>query len=232
MIFRWYVHGDESGRRVGGVKIARMLSERGIPTRGDATGFKHFREAGVWSPSTVKRILRQETYAGLWHYNQSQLAKGQRTARPRDEWVTVKVPAIIPRNLWEAAQEQAKDNRAHVKQGATKAQYLVQARLRCAVCGRVFQCETDRSTSNVRPYYRCGGQKAQNSPDWKSQTCHRSLRADAVDAKVTVLVTDFLHDPTRFIAGLQGFENQRAAELEGLRSQLAFAENRLERLEA
>jgi septal ring factor EnvC (AmiA/AmiB activator) len=54
----------------------------------------------VWSTSSVSRILKSETYAGKWRY-----AKKTQFAQS----LVVKVPAIVSRGVWEAAQRRARD---------------------------------------------------------------------------------------------------------------------------
>src|SRR5258708_10267994 len=114
MIYQWYVFGDpETRKKLGRGAIARKLTEMGIPTKHDTTGFrKSKRGYGVWGATSVTKILTDETYCGVWYYNRTSRGKKRTTRymKPREEWIAVQVPAIVSRELWEAAQEQSKHN--------------------------------------------------------------------------------------------------------------------------
>jgi site-specific DNA recombinase len=107
-VYRRYVQDGESISR-----IARSLSERGIPT---ATG-KVF-----WERSTVWRILRNPAYRGQAAFGKKHVT-GERTkatrrvrvrgerhglaprraARPAEEWISIPVPAIVSDETFERA---------------------------------------------------------------------------------------------------------------------------------
>jgi site-specific DNA recombinase len=68
---------------IGIMKIVRLVSAQGIPTRSDmGLGFaQKTRGQGVWSPSTVQRMLRSTTYIGKSYYNKRVYVEA--TKRPR-----------------------------------------------------------------------------------------------------------------------------------------------------
>src|ERR1041385_42556 len=86
------------------------------------------RKGTRWAKSTVLRVLRNETYAGVWHYNKhysseplkpsarnryKRALKNSCRLRPREEWLPVALPAelrIVPRDQWERVQSQLTKN--------------------------------------------------------------------------------------------------------------------------
>jgi site-specific DNA recombinase len=56
LIFRWYVYGDEKGKKLGYIAIARRLSGMGMPTRYDQSTSRRKRSNyGAWS--NITRIM-------------------------------------------------------------------------------------------------------------------------------------------------------------------------------
>jgi site-specific DNA recombinase len=140
-MYRWLVEEELSS-----YAIQKRLTDRQIPTRGNNTQ--------GWCQSSVIKILRNPLYKGEAAYNRSQQAdttrprgpKGlkdirpgnnrSRIARPRDEWITVPVPALVDPDLWELAQGQLAYNRERATRNNTKHDYLLRGLLVCGRCGR------------------------------------------------------------------------------------------------
>jgi hypothetical protein len=67
-----------------------------VPTYTDLHGPEaKRRDRTRWNRGTIYQILRNETYAGVWHYNKES----------EDDLIPVQVPAIVSRQLWKAAQK-------------------------------------------------------------------------------------------------------------------------------
>ncbi len=194
-IFHWYVNGDETGKPLGRLAIANRLSQVAAPTKNDLTGFRKAKKGyGIWSKSTVGRMLTSEVYAGTWYYNRHQrTSRTTSRARDRRDWIPVNVPAIIDRELWDAAQQRAHDNRINSPRN-TKHDYLMRGRLRCADCGLLFRARTE-PRGKVKGYYSCGGQKIEHSVDFQNKPCHRSLRQEDVDDRVWERIKTVLLNP-------------------------------------
>jgi site-specific DNA recombinase len=81
------------------------------------------RRGGLWHPSSIRTVLQNPAYYGeaafgKWsHKTTSRLAKSKkrlavrRRARPESEWSRIPCPAIVSRELWDAAQERIQANR-------------------------------------------------------------------------------------------------------------------------
>jgi len=108
--------------------IAKRLEQKGIPT---AYG-------KAWTPSTITKMLRRETYIGRWHYGQTKMIKGKKTPQPRADWIEVEIPALVTDTAWNAAQKQLVSN-ARKSSKNTQHTYLVRNRIVCSDCGRTYR---------------------------------------------------------------------------------------------
>ncbi|MDF3042245.1 MAG: recombinase family protein, partial [Thermomicrobiales bacterium] len=187
--------------------IAQRLYDAGVPTRADTNGVVAKKgERHFWNPHTVARILRSETYRGAWAWNKTRRVKrGERTvqeARPRDEWITVNVPAIIDDATWSRAQDQLDRNRANARRNARR-QYLLSGRLFCT-CGRRFTASYKRRID--RAYYRCSTSKTE---PWRAACTSRfGYEQNKLEAGVLDAIKAFLLDPDVRAAGV-GAERER-----------------------
>lgn len=77
--------------------IARTLYEQQILTRGDLDdAVTKKAQPGAWSPSTVRRMVANERYKGIWYFGKTRRQKVngktvQRTT-PQEDWIAVDVP--------------------------------------------------------------------------------------------------------------------------------------------
>ena len=87
-IFKLFLDGDGLRGPFGIKDITSWLNQNGF----------HNKRGKSFFMSCVHRILTRETYTGLHHYNRvnSRLQKD----RPKDEWIPVKVPEIIAREVF------------------------------------------------------------------------------------------------------------------------------------
>ena len=176
---------------------------------------------GVWGPSSVKKILHNQTYTGIWYYNKTMTIKvdGKRkqVPRPREEWIEVSVPAIIDTDTFEVAQTQLYTNKAVAKRN-TKHQYLLQGMVYC-VCGLRCHCTARRELY----YYKC---KVKGGEEWKRECSTRfGVRTHVLESLVWDAVTNLLLNP----AYLQEAIAKQRANAQG---QMQSFNERLEAVEA
>jgi site-specific DNA recombinase len=144
-IFEMYVGGLSVYR------IIRWLEEHKILTR---------KGKAMWRPCQMWRLLQNETYAGIRYFNrmtydnpENTRAKGKKTKyvlRDRKEWIGVKVPEIVSRELFDGAQERMKLNHDRYKQPMMR--QLLSNLTKCGECGAA--CIPVRRT--VRKMLRIG----------------------------------------------------------------------------
>jgi len=133
LIYKWYVQGDETGKKLSAFQIAKKLYAMGIASPGEYDNYKIRKAApAVWSPNTIIFIIGNEAYAGTWLYG-ARVGTNGKKLRPRSEWIRIPIPPIIEPDIWEAAQEQRKQNQELAKRNR-KNDYLLAGRIRCA-CG-------------------------------------------------------------------------------------------------
>lgn len=131
MIFEWYVNEELSW-----YKMAQRLGKMGIPAP----------KGGKWHPEVLSRMVRNHHYAGKVVCNSrptvTVLENGERKTRrlksaPEDVIIAEgKHPAIIDRELWDRAQEKAKN--APRLRGDEKLSNVLAGLLRCSSCGYIM----------------------------------------------------------------------------------------------
>ena len=93
--------GDGSGP-IGIKKIVAYLNSHSYSYRGKP-----------FYTSAVAKILKGEVYTGTFRYNC--IDSRTRRLRPESEHIKIKVPIIIPMELWLATQRALRDNRPNVR---------------------------------------------------------------------------------------------------------------------
>lgn len=152
LIFQWM--GEEG---ISSNEIIRRLNNLGI-------GPKKQRRA-TWTKGPIVRLLRNSTYYGMHYYyksesivtknhtnnNYKRVKKTGRRERLREEWIPIKVPAIITKELFDKAQSQLKQNSQLCRRNNTKNDYLLRGLTYCS-CGCRRAGESNKSDYS---YYRC-----------------------------------------------------------------------------
>jgi site-specific DNA recombinase len=183
--------------------LARWLTERAVLTR---TG-KH-----RWDRSVIWAMLRNPAYAGAAVFgktitvaespglNRVARQQGRSTPRavkvvdrPRAEWVSIPVPAIVSEDTFERAQHRLADNKRFAARN-TKVPSLLTGMAACAGCGYAYYRTSTRTTNKRLYYYRCLG-----SDDYRydgGRVCdNQPVRADYLDQVVWDHLTALLADP-------------------------------------
>ena len=113
--------------------IADFLNEEGVRTKNG----HHF------SVSSVRQILDNEKYTGVYIFNRAEAKDYEHKrhtsrSKPPEEIIRVEggIPAIISKEVWEAAQ--ARIHNKGKKLRNTKTMYLLSGKVRCGCCGAVM----------------------------------------------------------------------------------------------
>jgi len=165
MVFEWLV---SDGLTV--YQIQKRLNEMKIPTKFDRVGREKKTGRGWWQPLTVWRMLKREIYTGTYYWRKykkpNRSPNKEENLRPKKDWVLVKVPAIISRELFEKAQEKLSKNKMFSKR-RTKKIYLFQHKLICGFDGRRYCCafrRPDNPKHQGTIYYICPNKFRNLSP--------------------------------------------------------------------
>jgi site-specific DNA recombinase len=192
--------------------IATRLNEEGVPT-------KH--GAPRWTTATVRYILRNPIYMGEFAWSKSSPIPGppangarggdrhdhrgprggrgdrshRRKRNPPEEWVRVKVPAVVSREMFEAAQAQLTRNKEVAARNLRDRQrYLLRGMLVCAQCNRrlVARLMTNRpgGRKDLYQYYCSGRLDPALRPGCRTGWLTGPALEDAVWEKVRVYLRD------------------------------------------
>jgi site-specific DNA recombinase len=111
---------------------------------------------------------------------------------PRQEWTSIPVPAILDEALFEAVQEQLRENQQRYRLGRQGAKYLLQGLVVCGGCGYAL-CG---HRNGKRLYYRCACNVANRFS--KQHSCSSlSVRGEPLEAAVWADVSALLAEPQR-----------------------------------
>ena len=193
-----------------GVKaIAARLNADGVTIRGKP-----------FHISNVHRILTGSTYHGVHVFNRRTSKTG--AEKPREDWVTSTVPAIIHKETFETVQAclQAR-NPKQTPPRPLASPVLLTGIARCATCGSGMTLRTGKS-GRYR-YYTCAG-CAQKG---KTVCPGRSIAMAALDGMVTEHLCDNLFTPDRLVTILQTYLDRSAAADEARGERLPQARRRL-----
>ncbi len=192
------------GAKMGIRQVANRLGELGVPSpRAGKT---------VWSSSTVRRILLNESYVTgkthirKWDTTGTHLNKYRpeeekisRNLRPEHEWVAMSIPPIIDQALWDEAQLRLNNARRKTETWDT-AEYLLSGLLRCGVCGKTWHGYSTSKTnaSGVKRrtmYYVCTNRAPGPPKSSGTQKCSTGyVRAKNWEDEVWGMVRGWLED--------------------------------------
>jgi site-specific DNA recombinase len=196
-----------------------------------------------WRYSTVEAILKQADYTGQAYYNRTRVSydgvgqprrigRGQKQRprhlpRPKEEWIPLRVPAIISAEQYQQAQEQLAMKQQFASRNNKKHFYLLRSLLVCGVCGHTLVGRT----AGQRTTYACAQQGKRRHPDIQPHSCH--IPAEVVEPLVWQAVCDLLKNP-RLIADAwesqAGSPNVEPGEAERLQTRHTVLQRQRERL--
>jgi site-specific DNA recombinase len=204
-VFKLYT---EDGVSIGG--IVRWLNDRQIATR---------KGISCWERTTVWSMLRNPAHKGTACFGKTQQTERQRITRPlrkrggfsprcssnrerpREEWLEIKVPAIIEADIFSLAQERLEQNKRFSPR-RTIEPTLLQGMLVCGECGYAFYRTSTRTSKRKLYYYRCLGADDYRYP--KGRVCNnRPVRQDYLDEIVWKQVIQLLEEPDLIRAEIQ-----------------------------
>ena len=225
LIYKWYVEGDEHGKRLSISAIASRLSEMGIPTPGELQpGCKRKRAPGMWSHSAVARIITSEIYAGIWWYGKTIGDSAKR--RPKDEQIAVSVPAIVNRETWERAQRQRVKNKTFARRNG-KHEYLLSGLIRCGLCGCVYVgifSQTPKVKDRGRRYYRDILDHLRHK-NLEERCPNKVVRADAVEGDIWDEIKELFKDLDKLWSDLKAAQQNAEDQLKPLRDKLQITDD-------
>jgi site-specific DNA recombinase len=113
---------------------------------------------------------------------------------PKEEWITIPVPALVEAALFAAVQDQLAENRPRARILQKGSRYLLQGLLVCAKCGYAYH---GRTNDERNAYYRCSGSMSLPRRGFARLCWNKELRMDQTDAAVWQEVCCLLETPER-----------------------------------
>ena len=197
-----------------------------------------------WDRSVVWAILKNPAYIGEAAFGKTRRGAMRTRLRaqrgrslqprrasshfdvPREEWITIAVPAIVDVEIFAAVQEQLQANRRHARQWQRGARYLLQGLVCCQSCGYAFYgkgVKNKKGKPRDYAYYRCLGTDAYRFGG--ERVCDNlQVRTDLLDLAVWREVRGLLEEPERlaeeYRRRLQPHSTARGHDLAGVEAQL------------
>lgn len=184
--------------------IAKYLTRENIPTKN---------RVGHWERAVVWGMLKNPAYKGQAAYRKTRVVQRNKPTklardrgfypkhvnsstrdRPRQEWITIAVPAIIDEATFEKAQEKLQENKKFSSRNNKKNQYLLSGLLRCKECGYSLYGNPASNSKNNRCYYRCLGQDGYRWPKGRVCSSH-PVRIEAMDELVWQQTLKLIEQP-------------------------------------
>jgi site-specific DNA recombinase len=219
-IFDWFVFDNLTS-----TQISHRLDELRIPTPGEVLGRARKRAVAVWDTSTVCKILRNEVYVGTWYGRHvKKVSKKRFVKRPREEWIAVACPPIVPRELWQEAKQRL-EARTHKRNG--RHDYLMARRLMCR-CGYAIHASVRHvGTSHQRKYYSCCAYRTV-----KGKCGLPGVRADVLEPAVWQWICDLMNNPEALLEGYRAAREEQEKQNAHLHEQLAILSQEISEYEA
>jgi site-specific DNA recombinase len=214
------------------IEIADTLNQMGVPTSYERRGRTYRRrgqvgpEQHVWRASTVRTIIRNPVYRGVYTFGRRSLHHAGR------EIVTSAVPglALVSTETWEAAQTQL---RANLRFGVRDAvyDYLLKGLIRCGHCGHLYIGDAHETGpryvcyNHRRPMVLWGDSKLA-----EQRRCRDSLpvKAKQIERDVWAKVEHYLRHPDEALDDLALLLHGHASAAHDLRAQIAAVQRELD----
>lgn len=198
-IFDLYVNGD-----VTLIDIGKILNGRGLRTvRG-----------GLFGRNSFRSLLRNEMYIGVYKYMDVRIEGG--------------VPAIVDREIFEAAQRKIARHARKPAATADKADYILTGRLFCGHCGEAMVGVSGVGRAGVKyRYYACMGQKRKKVCSKKPEKKNAIESLVVKNAIEQALSDEMIERVAENVVKLQQRESENNEEKASVKARIADVEKRL-----
>ena len=147
MIFDYYLSG------MGINAIVRRLRDKGVATKG----------GGIWQENTVKRVLRNEKYAGHLLLQKSFVADhiSKKRCKNRGElpmyYVENNHEPIIDADTFQKVQDEISRRTKHNRVSSNQVTYPFSKKIKCGICGKNYRRKIAKiKTKYEKPVWMCG----------------------------------------------------------------------------
>lgn len=219
-IFEDYTVRDLSMRQ-----IARGLAADHVPTPKKGNG--------IWGTSTLARVLRNEAYIGKVYFNRTEVVPDPRPGhrhrqvpRPREEWISITVPAIVAQEAFAAVDHVTRDNSKWSPRRTEPGQWMLRGLVKCGSCHVGTNCHKMRGRNGAWHRYYCRNHDPIRAGGSDRRCTERNIRAEVLDAFVIAQIRDALLRPEVLLAG-QHATAEKTSNDELLAAELASLDRKL-----
>ena len=182
-IFDLFLKGDGTKGPMGIKDVVSWLNRNGL----------HNRNGNPFYVSIVHAILTRNAYSGVYFYNTHD--SRTRRARPKEEWIAVEVPQIIPAKDFKRVGELLSSRRPNMTAPRiTNSVVLLTGLARCDSCGSPMMLRTGKGMGGYYRYYACSANRLKGASACKRPV---AVREDELNALVLGALTDRLLTPER-----------------------------------
>lgn len=203
-MFDAYINGEST------YSVALELTQRGIPAP----------LKDSWVVGTIIKFLKNEAYAGrrAWRKRHLRRQRDGSTVSQKanaDLWIWSDCPAIISREVWDAAVRKRLENSKYSRRNSHRT-YLLRGKLVCGICGYSYVGHTiiwklkDGNKAEYTHYY-CGSKTTPSST--RGQCDSISLSGSVLETIVWQEVLGFLKRPDGVVKKL---ESQKRTDEHGV----------------
>lgn len=144
-------------------EITKRANEMGLPAPKHNTQKKR-KTFNYWWKRSINRLILNEVYTGDFFYRKYKrpfkyldAVLDEANQRPKEEWIPLKVPKIISKEMFQSAVQQLQKNRDNSKRN-TKRAYLYSSLLYCGYTGNKLQSgyqtpKVGKTSSTLGKYY-------------------------------------------------------------------------------
>lgn len=226
MIFHWVANEGYSLRGV----VKELFKRKILPAK---------KKRDCWTKTSVERLLNRTDYYGVSFYNETRavvpknpqnkdrykrIKKSSRVTKPREEWIEIKVPSIIEKDLYDFAHEKLKENIIYNRRNK-KYDYLLTGKTYC-------QCGNKRVGDGVNGhhYYR-SAERIYKFPYPVSGQCKcQGVNAEILDQMVWNKLSGFFSQPDIVEAQIKRWKNKENKLSNKFQSQLSNLKSALKKL--
>lgn len=144
----------------------------------------------VWRQGRVRQLLSSTTYYGEYRY-------GKRSRKAGREIISVDVPAVVSKELWDAVQE-IRRGRSR-KPPDQRRRYFLRSLIKCGICGLNFT----GTMSHGDVWYRCNGALVVARGHLGGRCPAKGIKGDYLEPTVRQDVIRFLRNPGDLIRELE-----------------------------
>jgi DNA invertase Pin-like site-specific DNA recombinase len=189
-----------------------------------------------WTKNTVLNILSDPAYRGTFYFNKFDHRTG--TCKPKEEWIKIDIPSIVPDEIWERAQVIRREREPkRTNPAITGSKTLLTGICFCGICGRGMQMETGKGGNytyyNCRGYVRsgkstCPGQRIPAQELENSILNHMSHRLFTKE-RIKKILSGVISKSKSVIRGSTGLRNTLTQERKDIEKRLQHQYDAIER---